>query len=393
MNKEEIRAKVWLSIIAGGQGTRLFLFSNDNCPKQFCPINKDYTFIQATINRFLGVGIDPRHIVVITTNARQHELAIEQTGETYGLLSENILQISPNYGYAGAMLVAANHIKEIDADSVVIQTPADQYVDANDANFKDVINHAIDSAWHHPVIIGKRITDSGVAKELGNIIYPSVSADIYDIEDFLEKPSEDIIKKIMRERNTACNTGINLWKTESLGYIPENEIPTDVLINDILRPMGAKLMVGTFRWADLGTFEALFQYNAKRENAQVVQLSDPMKIAYKDCDNVLIYTDQSIEVDVHGAENVAVIAREINNEAYLMISSFDAIQEVAMAAKIHKQCPNSFREGLTIGGRNNGFTNIGGDKYHVIFIGVSGYKVISNIRKSGNGGFVVSYGV
>ena len=52
MKKEEIFEKVWLAVIAGGNGTRLFLFSNENCPKQFCAIDDENTFIQATIERF-----------------------------------------------------------------------------------------------------------------------------------------------------------------------------------------------------------------------------------------------------------------------------------------------------------------------------------------------------
>ena len=70
---------VWVAIIAGGQGTRLFPISHTDIPKQFCQLDEKNTFIQAVIENFTGVGIKRNHMIVITTSDNQTNLAKEQT--------------------------------------------------------------------------------------------------------------------------------------------------------------------------------------------------------------------------------------------------------------------------------------------------------------------------
>ena len=164
---------LWLSIIAGGNGTRLFLYSNADRPKQFCLLDNENTFIQDTIERFLPFGIDPKHIVIIVTNDIQRDWAKEQTMERFGVLSSNIVKIEPTHGYAGAMVIATNHIFGTDPNAVVISTPSDQSVDTND-NFRKVITAAIDNVNEQPdhvVFVGKEITDRSTVKELGVFTY------------------------------------------------------------------------------------------------------------------------------------------------------------------------------------------------------------------------------
>ena len=42
--KDETK-NLWLAVIAGGQGTRLFPLSHDDCPKQFCDLDQNNKFI------------------------------------------------------------------------------------------------------------------------------------------------------------------------------------------------------------------------------------------------------------------------------------------------------------------------------------------------------------
>ena len=109
MIKENTGNHLWLAVIAGGQGTRLFPLSNEHCPKQFCQLDNENTFIQATVKRFYDIGVKSNHVVVITTTERQTELATKQL-TPLGVISPNIYQIDASYGYAGAMIKAsANH--------------------------------------------------------------------------------------------------------------------------------------------------------------------------------------------------------------------------------------------------------------------------------------------
>ena len=56
---------IWVAIIAGGQGTRLFPISHPACPKQFCQLDENNTFIQAVIENFKLIGIKSTQIVIV----------------------------------------------------------------------------------------------------------------------------------------------------------------------------------------------------------------------------------------------------------------------------------------------------------------------------------------
>ena len=178
---------VWVAIIAGGQGTRLFPISHTNRPKQFCRLDKRNTFIQAVIENFTGLGVKPTHIVVVTTSEHQTELAKEQVLPR-GVLSQNILEISPSFGYAGAMVKAAEFISMLDPEAIVINTPSDQFLVA-DEDFGSTIDAAIEAAKaSQPVIIGVKVNDLVTAMGCGHALYEEVEAPCFPVTGFVEKP-------------------------------------------------------------------------------------------------------------------------------------------------------------------------------------------------------------
>ncbi|MBR5027184.1 hypothetical protein IKX64_01150 [Candidatus Saccharibacteria bacterium] len=387
---------LWLIIIAGGQGTRLFLYSNKDRPKQFCLLGKGKTFIQDTVERFLLFGIDPKHIVVIVTNDTQRSRAKEQLMERYGVLSSNIVKISPNHGYAGAMVVATNHVYGSDPNAVVISTPSDQSVDIND-NYCKVINAAIEDVSKDPshvVFVGKVIPNSSTVKELGVFTYEETSEIVVPMKDFYEKPQGEVLKKVMQSEY-ACNTGISIWSSNIFRpclELESREIATDELINELRSRTNVNVVVGDFPWDDCGNFEALHRVNRHNSGSDVVVLGNTENVLYEDCHNALLITDASLEINVYGASNVAVIAREIDAHYYLEVAAFNYNQGVAEAAKIFEENIEAFRAGITLGGRNNGLTTPREDIYHGCFIGVSNYKVHTYERKSGKRGFQITFG-
>ena len=165
---------LWLALIAGGDGTRLWPISNMNCPKQFCQLPTGETFCQATVERFMKLGVKPNHIIVITTNERQRELAIEQL-TPMKVITPNILVIPNTYGYAGSMYVAAQEIAKEDPSAVIINSPADAFIDKNEGfdDFIRTMNDAIESATleGHPTLVGVKIYDLTTFIGCGHALY------------------------------------------------------------------------------------------------------------------------------------------------------------------------------------------------------------------------------
>ena len=221
MNKERLQ-HVWLAVIAGGKGTRLFPISHEGCPKQFCDLNRSEKFIQATIQRFIRLGVNPAQVVIVTTNENQAKLAKEQTRKL-GVLSQNILEEDESWGYPGVMVRANEVIAQHDPDAIIINTPSDQYI-VEGEEFENAVDGAIYEAEHNRIaVVGVRITDLVTATGCGHVVYGQGEADQYGFRrmaDFVEKPSTEVADKLMRHAGSACNTGINVWRAKALfGYI------------------------------------------------------------------------------------------------------------------------------------------------------------------------------
>ena len=248
---------LWTAIIAGGQGTCLFPLSHKACSKQFCQVDDEDTFIQKTVKRFVNFGVDSKRIVIITTNASQTTLAKEQT-LPIGILSQNIHQVAPTFGYAGAMIKAAEFISEIDKDAIIINSPADQFIIA-DEDFIHTLELAVDdAAYGYPNVIGVKINDLVTVTGCGHAIYDPEEEDIdiepenmtYTVKGFIEKPNRELADKLMREGNSACNTGINVWHVSTILDVAKeitfdkNGLGTDELMSKFST---LKLSVGKFR--------------------------------------------------------------------------------------------------------------------------------------------------
>ncbi len=215
--EKDLRSEVFVLIVAGGIGSRLIGIGSNDVPKQFTICNEfGETWIQVTAKRFLGFGIPAKNIVVITTNDGQTKLAEEQL-IGLGVFSSRIHQIANNYDYAGAMIKGAEFIKRINNDAIVINTPADQHIIA-DENFYRTIGRAIDAAASGlPILIGVRTTDLNLMKGCGHAIYSNTDlGEIKKVIGFIEKPNAEKANELLNSENSALNTGINVWSLETL---------------------------------------------------------------------------------------------------------------------------------------------------------------------------------
>ena len=352
------KGKVWTAIIAGGQGTRLFPLSHDECPKQFCHLNKTQTFIQATIKRFVDFGVKPRRVVIIVTNDNQLNLAKEQC-VPLGIISENILKIDPNYGYAGAMIKAAEFINELDEDAIIINTPADQFI-VSDESFTETINNALDSARAgNPTIIGVKVSDLVTFTGCGHALFHAPENDeelpIYDVEGFVEKPDKNTALALMRENSSACNTGINVWDVHTILSIRVETIVglgTDELMASLRLYANLKVAVGTFPWHDCGTLKSLFEISAKTPNHKNATLGNG-KVERTDCRGSLFYTIEGVTLRATNIKDEAIILNVIDGKIVLAAVKLKDSQKVKQFAEKYNEHKDLLTEDFSFGARNN----------------------------------------
>ena len=384
---------LWVAIIAGGQGTRLFPLSHDNCPKQFCHQDNNNTFIQATIKRFVEIGVVPSHIVLVTTNENQTKLAKEQTS-LLGILSQNIIEISPAYGYAGAMIKASMFIKKLDKHAVVINSPADQYI-VSDDNFKQTIKDAIESAsGGSPTIVGVKVTDLVTVMGCGHAIYdPKEDAVCRKVCGFVEKPDEKQATKLMRGDNSACNTGINVWKADLVAKLfAGKDLIGEALSTDELMAKfeNLRLAIGTFRWLDCGTLKSFYEISAKTPNHKNASLGKG-EIDRTDCRRSLFYAVDGIKLHVAGIEDSAVLATVIDDRIVIVSVKLEESQKVRNLAEDYKANKDFLTDDFSVGARNNWTmrTNCSSE-IRVGFVGVDNFIVYSHKNIDGTFDVAVS---
>lgn len=373
---------VYLLVIAGGQGTRLFPISHASCPKQFCRLDDNDTFIQATVKRFVRLGVKLTNVIVIVTNQNQQELAEEQL-VPMGILSQNIRLIKPTYDYAGAMIKGAGFIAKLSSNPVIINTPSDQHIIANEG-FANSIAVAIESARvGNPTIIGVKTTDLNTVRGCGHARFDtSEDTECRKVVGFIEKPSEVEADKIMRSGDTACNTGINVWNSRTVlmaakSLDVENGVKTDAL----MATFGDKLRViaGDFGWYDCGTLKALYQISQKTPNHRNANLGDGM-VSREDCRRSLFWAAEGYSLHAIGVRDSAVVVNTIEGQTVVAVVAFDSSQKVKELADDflgEKLLMNNF----SLDANNNNVARSNIDDLTVVFMGVSNH-VVAAVKNS-----------
>ena len=315
MDKEQLK-HVWLAVIAGGKGTRLFPISNEGCPKQFCDLNKSETFIQATIKRFLKLGVSATRVVIITTNPNQTELAVQQT-QGLGILSQNICEVEDSWGYPGVMVKSTEIIAGIDPEAIIINTPSDQYI-VEGEEFEQAIEGSLSIAAEGKLaVVGVRITDLVTATGCGHVVYDaSEDADDFGFRkmaDFVEKPAKELADSLMRSEGSSCNTGINVWRVDTVlnkitpAMIVERkkeasdsdqkwELRTDGFLKMFSE---VRAVAGAFRWYDCGTLQALYEISPKTPNHKNASIGGGV-VDRTDCMGNLFYAAEGFRLHVTG---------------------------------------------------------------------------------------------
>ena len=377
--KEKNMKGVYVAVIAGGQGTRLFPLSHDGRPKQFCMLNQEDTFIQATVRRFLNLGIDPNKIIIVVTSDKQITLAKEQL-LSFGVTSINIIKISSGHGYAGAMIKATEYISTIDSEAVIINTPSDQYIEEGE-EFTKVVQCAVKESAKSgdPVIVGVNVSDIVTVMGCGHAIYDVCDkSKVKTVLNFIEKPNRDMSVDLLREGNFACNTGINVWKASSMRGIvndylaaEKSGMATDELMDKFKR---IGLAIGKFRWYDCGALKSLYEISEKTPNHKNASLGG--SVHRTECLESLFITIKGIDIYAAGVKGAAVVVNEISGKIVIAIINLEDSQKVRDLAEDYKKNKKFLLKDFSVGARNNRIsrTNLS-DSIVVGFVGTCNYTV------------------
>jgi len=333
-------------IMAGGSGSRLWPLSRTLNPKQFLPLaDNKYSMLQATINRLSGLDAAPPLLIC---NEDHRFLAAEQLRQL-GLCDARIILEPVGKNTAPAIALAALQAVADGRDPILLVLAADHLI-------QDV------TAFHSSIEAARPLAENGKLVTFG--IVPtqpetgygyietgSAMGQGFTVNRFVEKPDQPTADNYLASGKYLWNSGMFMFQssrylqelerfspeilsacrsalsssTQDLDFIrvdsaafvacPEDSIDYAVMEKTedaVVLPLDAG-------WSDIGSWSALWDVNAKDDNANVFKGDVLAHNTY----NSYVYADNRMVATV-GLDNLVVVETK---DAVLVVNK-DNVQDV-----------------------------------------------------------------
>jgi mannose-1-phosphate guanylyltransferase len=226
---------MYVVILAGGGGTRLWPLSRPERPKPFLPLLGDETLLQRTVDRVLPLVESPRDVFVVTDRKYGHFVR-EQVPNVQ-------LIVEPAGRNTAAAIALAARMIERPEDEVMAVLPADHWI-AEEDTFRSVLQAAADGLAaatpfdiEQPLVtLGVRptyaSTDYGylVPEPLGGRTIQGLTA--HKLQAFEEKPTEARAHQLLGMPDVSWNAGMFLWQRQAIRNALEKFTPLPMLIDN-----------------------------------------------------------------------------------------------------------------------------------------------------------------
>ena len=196
-------------ILAGGGGSRLWPLSRGHYPKQFLSLRDDKSMLQQTLVRLNGFS---NNIEIfkpsIITNEEQRFLVAEHARIIEQSLKEIILEpVARNT--APAITVAALRVD--DPEAILLIMPSDHII-SDIKKFHKQVEMAVEYATQD-YLVTFGITPVKPETGYGYIsIKNTLSDNVFEIDEFVEKPSLEVAEFYVKSANYYWNSGLFVFK-------------------------------------------------------------------------------------------------------------------------------------------------------------------------------------
>jgi mannose-1-phosphate guanylyltransferase len=349
---------MYVVILAGGSGTRLWPRSRRRHPKHLLELVTERSMLQETFDRVAGV-VPAANILVMTAQA--HADAIRR--QLPELPAENILVEPQPRGTGPAIGWAATRIQQRDPDGVMAVFPSDHVIVRRD-EFLSVLLLAAELAASTDALLTFGIKPSQPSTEFGYIHRGQLHSthdgrDVYWVESFKEKPNAERAREFVDSGEYFWNSGMFCWRAgvilreierlmpdlycglKRLQAEPDKlaeiypSLPQDTIDYGVLEKADRVLVVpADIGWSDVGTWSALLEVLAG-EPAANVALAGGELLAI-DTRGTLVCAPRKLVATV-GVEDLVVV----DSDTALLICHRDRAAEVK---KIVEQLEAANRE-------------------------------------------------
>ena len=312
----------WVTILAGGIGSRFWPASTRERPKQLLPLASEQPLIVDTVDRARA----------LTPDARIRILAGEHLAEPFqsvlGQLPKECYWIEPSArGTAPVLAWAAWKLARLDPGAVMVSLHADHLIRPL-ADFADTVATAVAVASRDELLLSIGVEPDRIETGYGHVEpgepLPSAgAADAFRVRAFHEKPDAETAQRYVDD-GYLWNTGIFVWKASVLleeieRHAPEvadflplleesdqaffDAVPVSVIDRAVMeRSERVGIVRATFSWDDVGSWEALGRTRTPDEGGNVVLGAGHVV----DASGTIVYAEGGSSVVVFGADDLIV---------------------------------------------------------------------------------------
>ena len=223
---------MYVVILAGGGGTRLWPVSRPERPKPYLPLLGDESLLQRTVRRIAPlVGEDD---IFCVADRRFGQLVREQVPNVS-------LIVEPNGRNTAAAIALATAVIERPDSEVMLVLPADQWIEREDA-FRDIVavacgRLATGAFGIDAPLVTLGISPTGPSTEYGYLRPDTMHGGRIDgvrafpLLAFEEKPTEIRARELINLPGVAWNAGMFAWRRGAIREALEKYTPLMMLID------------------------------------------------------------------------------------------------------------------------------------------------------------------
>jgi len=338
---------VYIVLLAGGKGTRLWPLSRENYSKSFIRIGQRIPLIKETIERLKGLV--PTKNIIIVVDKKQVSL-LRKTVK--GIPRKNILVEPFGRSTASAVGLAALNLRK---DYLMAVLPTDAFIKGK-VRFKSTLKKAFKFALSKD----DTIFCIGIKPKMASIGYgyiklkKRVKNNIFKVDKFVEKPNKLKAKKYLRSGKYLWNAGMFLFKagtieraikryapslSRELSRIKKNkkniksaysrmkDVSIDYQIMEKVKNLYC--VVASFEWYDIGSWKSVKElyreFGGKRDKKKNVMFGKTRLLETK---NTLVYNASRQEIGVFGMEDAIVV----NTDDEILVTKLEEAESVKKMA-------------------------------------------------------------
>lgn len=323
---------IYVTIMAGGVGSRFWPASRNARPKQFLDmLGLGKSLLRLTFERFLKIC--PAEQIYVMTNEQYRAQVMEHLPELSG---QQILCEPSRNNTAPCIAYAALKLQKINPNATMIVAPSDHLI-TDEPTFIAKLQQAAQFASDQQALVTLGIKPHKAHTGYGYIQYQAqaTAPGIHRVSAFTEKPDEATAQAFLKEGNYLWNGGIFIWQAatvleayteharsiydllyagwdhyntdEEQSFINEAYPKTESISVDYAIMENADnvyTLPAEFGWSDLGTWDSIYQIQEKDTDRNVVSQCNAL---LQDTSGCLIHAHPEKLIVVKGLEDYIIV--------------------------------------------------------------------------------------